>query len=250
MSRRLVAALACRNQGSRLYGKPLQNLDVNEGVCILDNIIGSLKATKCIDEIVLGISEGVENEVFKEYASKHHIKFIVGDQIDVLSRLIQCGVAGNATDIFRVTSESPFRYHEMDDLLWERHLAVENDGTFLENIIDGCGAEIVKLAAFEKAHHKGTRRHRSELCTLYIRENPEQFKIERLQPPAELIRRDLRLTVDNPEDLVVCRRVYMHFKDIAPRIPVGRIVQYLDAHPDLIQLIAPFTDQGYSTMYL
>lgn len=250
MSRRLVAALACRNQGSRLYGKPLQNLDVNEGVCILDNIIGSLRATKCIDEIVLGISEGVDNEVFKEYASKHHIKFIVGDQIDVLLRLIQCGVAGNATDIFRVTSESPFRYHEMDELLWERHLAVENDATFLENIIDGCGSEIVKLAAFEKAHHEGTGRHRSELCTLYIRENPEQFKIERLQPPAELIRRDLRLTVDNPEDLVVCRRVYMHFKDIAPRIPVGRIVQYLDSHPDLIQLIAPFTDQGYSTMYL
>lgn len=250
MNRRLVAALACRNQGSRLYGKPLQNLDVNGGVCILDNIICSLKATKCIDEIVLGISEGVENEVFKKYADKHAVNYVVGDQTDVLARLIQCGITGNATDIFRVTSESPFRYFECDNTLWERHLAAGNDATFLENIIDGCGSEIIKLSAFEKAHQQGERRHRSELCTLYIRENPDQFKIERIQPPEEFIRHDLRLTVDNPEDLAVCRRVYMEFKDLAPNIPVSKIVQYLDTHPDLIQLIAPFTEQGYSTMYL
>ena len=28
--RKLVAALACRNKGSRLYGKPLQNLDIDK----------------------------------------------------------------------------------------------------------------------------------------------------------------------------------------------------------------------------
>lgn len=250
MPRRLVAALACRNQGSRLYGKPLQNLDVNEGVCILDNIIESLKAAACIDEVVLGISEGVENEIFKQYAAKHGVKYIVGDQKDVLARLIQCGIAGNATDIFRVTSESPFRYHELDEVLWRAHLDGDNDATFLEDIIDGCGFEIVRLAAFQKAHERGESRHRSELCTLFIRENPGEFKTERIQPPAELIRRDLRLTVDNPEDLAVCRNIYMHFKNLAPRIPVPEIVKYLDAHPALIQLIAPFTEQGYSTMYL
>ena len=250
MSRRLVAALACRNQGSRLYGKPLQNLDVTEGITILDNIVSSLMATPIIEEIVLGVSEGVENEIFRDYAFRYGIKHIVGDQADVLARLIQCGIAGSATDIFRVTSESPFRYHEFDEVLWERHLANANDATFLENIIDGCGSEIVQLSAFKKAHSEGEARHRSELCTLYIRENPDIFRIERIQPPLELIRHDLRLTVDNPEDLTVCRRVYAHFKDLAPKIPVAQIVQYLDDNPDLIQLTAPFTEQGYSTMYL
>ena len=43
MNRKLVAALACRNQGSRLYGKPLQNLDVENGIRIIDNIIQVLK---------------------------------------------------------------------------------------------------------------------------------------------------------------------------------------------------------------
>ena len=89
MKRSLVAAIACRNQGSRLYGKPIQNLDVENGVRILDNIIHCLRSVHCIDEIVLGISEGVENEVFKSVAEAHGLRYVVGDEKDVLSRLVR-----------------------------------------------------------------------------------------------------------------------------------------------------------------
>ena len=61
--RKLVAAIACRNKGSRLYGKPLQNLDIDRGFSVLDNIIGCLKQIPVIDEIVLGIANGIENDV-------------------------------------------------------------------------------------------------------------------------------------------------------------------------------------------
>src|SRR5688572_18257824 len=105
-NKRLVAAIALRNQGSRLYGKPLQNLDVQNGVRIIDNIVDCLRTMDCIKEIVFGISEGIENDVFKEVAKSKGIRYVVGDQIDVLSRLIQCGRLAGATDVFRVTSES------------------------------------------------------------------------------------------------------------------------------------------------
>jgi spore coat polysaccharide biosynthesis protein SpsF len=250
VKRKLVAALACRNQGTRLYGKPLQNLDIHGDYSILDNVIRSLQSSKCIDEIVLGISEGVENDIFKRFSDKYRIDYIVGSEHDVLSRLIECGKKSNATDIFRVTSESPFRYFELDALLWEQHLDSKSDATFLEDIVDGCGFEIICLDALKKSHENGEKRHKSELCTKYIRENPEQFNILRIQPPENLIRKDLRLTVDYPEDLVVCRNIFMHFRHLAPNIPVADIIGYLDDNPSLIQLISPFTESGYSTMYL
>lgn len=249
MKRRLVAAIACRNQGSRLYGKPLQNLDVEKGIRILDNIIGCLQSLDCIDEIVLGISEGVENEVFKIIAEKKGLRYVVGDQIDVLSRLVRCGQLAGATDIFRVTSESPFLYFEPVEELWCRHQAEQADATFMDDVVDGCGFEIISLKALEESHMKGNQKHRSELCTLYMRENYQSFKIIKATPPAELIRKDLRLTVDNPEDLAVCRIVFGAFKQSAPRISVTEVVKFLDAHPKLIELIAPFTEIGYSTMY-
>lgn len=249
MKRKLVAAIACRNQGSRLYGKPLQNLDIERGIRILDNIVSCLQMIQSIDEILLGISEGVENEVYRNIAEESGLRYIVGDQIDVLSRLIQCGQLAGATDIFRVTSESPFLYFEPVEELWRRHQKEEADATFMDDIIDGCGIQIVALKALEESHLKGEKKHRSELCTLYIREHFQDFKVIRAEPTKELIRKDLRLTADYPEDLVVCRIVYGAFKDVAPRIPVSDIVRFLDANPKLIEFIAPFTEAGYATMY-
>lgn len=250
MTRRLVAAIACRNQGSRLYGKPLQNLDVEKGVRILDNIIDCLQGIECIDEVVLGISEGVENEIFESVANGKGLRFVVGDQIDVLSRLVRCGQLTQATDIFRVTSESPYLYFEPVEDLWHQHCEGSADATFLDNIVDGCGFEIVSQTALEQSHVHGSDKHRSELCTLFLRENLDTYKVDIVEPPVGLVRRDLRLTVDNPEDLVVCRIIYEAFKDLAPRIPVTEIVKFLDMNPNLIELLAPFTEMGYSTMYV
>ncbi|MGL1930805.1 MAG: hypothetical protein OCC45_03470 [Desulfotalea sp.] len=249
MKKRLVAAIACRNLGSRLYGKPLQNLDIENGIRIIDNIIDCLISIDCIDELVLGISEGMENEVFKQVAKEKGIPYIVGDQIDVLGRLVQCGQVANATDIFRITSESPYLYFEPVEELWLRHQKEQADATFMDDIIDGCGFEIISFNALKESHQKGNEKHRSELCTLYIREHLDEFKIIRANAPTELTRKDLRLTVDNPEDLVVCRIVYEIFKKEAPRIPVVDIVAFLDENPKLIELVAPFAEIGYSTMY-
>lgn len=245
MKRRLVAAIACRNQGSRLYGKPLQNLDVKTGFTILDYIVEFLNSIHCVEEIVLGISEGVENEIFKNIAEEKGLRYIVGDQIDVLSRLVKCGQLAGATDIFRITSESPFHYFEVIEDAWRRHQAEQADATFMHQVIDGCGFEIISLKALEESHSRGEAKHRSELCTLYIREYPQDFKVIKLEPPKVLVRPDLRLTVDYPEDLAVCRAVYSAFKDLAPKIPVADIVRYLDANPKLIEMIAPFANAGY-----
>ena len=250
MSRRLVAAIACRNQGSRLYGKPLQNLDVDKGIRILDNIVDCLQTIPCIDEIVLGISEGADNEVYKSVAGEKGLSYIVGDQKDVLKRLVQCGEHANGTDIFRVTSESPFLYFEPVEDLWRVHQTERADAAFIWDIIDGTGCEIYTLDTLRASHDRGSDRHRSEMCSLYVREYPEQFKVLKIDPPVELTRKDVRLTVDYPEDLVVCRSVYGALQEQAPRISVMDIVRYLDKHPRLLELLAPFTEVGYATMDL
>ena len=247
--RKLVAAIACRNNGSRLYGKPLQNLDILDQVTILDNIIGCLRNLSIIDEIVLGISVGSDNIVFKDYAIKNKLKYIFGDENDVLSRLIDCCKEVAGTDIFRVTSESPFLYFDEAERIWEHFVDSQLDAIFMDEIIDGCGFEIISLDALCKSHSLGEDRHRSELCSLYIRENRKDFKLEKIRPPYPLIRKDLRLTVDNPEDLIVCRAVYQHFKNFAPNIPLFEVVKFLDLNSNLKNLIFPLTESGYSLMY-
>lgn len=249
MKRKLVAAIAVRNQGSRLYGKPLQNLDYENGIRILDNIILCLKNLEEIDEIVLGISEGLDNKVYEDLADNKGLRYFIGDEKDVLSRLIKCGEISEATDIFRITSESPFIYFEAVPDSWNQYISGNHDALFYDEIIDGCGFEIISLDALIKSHKEGDDRHRSELCTLYLRENKDKFNIKVLTPEDKFIRKDLRLTVDYPEDLILCRHVYDELKNFAPHIPLEKIVEYLDGNDFLKQLIAPLTEEGYKTMY-
>ena len=62
--------------------------------------------------------------------------------------------------------------------------------------------------------------------------------------PENIKRTDIRLTVDYPEDLVVCRAVYDHFKDLAPRILVKKIIKFLDENPGHKKLVDKFVDEA------
>jgi spore coat polysaccharide biosynthesis protein SpsF len=76
IKRKLVCVLACRNQGSRLYGKPLQNLDIKKKVRVIDYIIKYVKKIKIIDDIVLAISKEQDNLEYINIAKKNKIKII------------------------------------------------------------------------------------------------------------------------------------------------------------------------------
>lgn len=238
--RTLVAALACRINGSRLYGKPLQLLDIQGRISVLGHLVSLLRTEPSISEIVLGVSEGTANEVFHEIAAGLGLRSIRGDERDVLQRLIQCAKAAGGTDVFRVTTESPFTYVEAIENAWQRHVANGNDATVVDGLPDGCNFEIFTLESLIRSHARGDSRHRSELCSLYIREYRHEFQVEVVAVPRALQRCDLRLTIDYPEDLIVCRRVYERLESSAPRIPLEQIVSVLDADPRLRALIAPY----------
>ncbi len=249
--RKLVATLACRNESSRLYGKPMQTLDIEKGITVLQYIISWLKTIPEIEGIVLGIAEGLANFNFIEMAKKNNVPYIIGDEKDVLGRLIQCGDRCQATDILRLTTESPFSYFEAIASGWNKHIEGNYDFSCLDNVPTGCGFEIIKLDLLKLAHQKGEDRHRSEFCSLYIRENKEKLKIQYIQADPSLMNRtDLRLAIDYPEDLVLCRAIYTHFKDLAPKIPVPKIISFLDQNPHLKSLVESFVKPGLKSMNL
>jgi spore coat polysaccharide biosynthesis protein SpsF (cytidylyltransferase family) len=236
--RRLVAALACRVGGARLYGKPLQNLAAD--CTILDQILDTMAALAPIDGSVLGISEGVENLPFVTVAKRRNILYVVGSEKDVLWRLILCGRMAAATDVFRITTECPFLYHEALAEAWKAHVEHGNDVTATDALPEGTHFEIYRLSALEASHERGSDWHRSEGCSRYIREHRDQFKVETILPPPDCRRLDLRLTVDYPEDLVLCRRVFEAFRAKAPLIRVSDITRFLDSRPDLKALVEPY----------
>jgi spore coat polysaccharide biosynthesis protein SpsF len=231
---KVVCTLACRVQSTRLYGKPLQFLNVDKKITILDYLLDHLAETSEIDEVVLAISDGVENTPFIELAEKRGLQYVIGDQKDVLGRLIAAGQKGEADIVFRVTSECPFIYMDALPNALQKHIDNQASLTVMEGLPEGAYFELINLHDLQREHDEGEDRHRSELCTLFINENPDKFKIQILDVPhPELKRPDIRITVDWPEDLIVVREVYKALKSDGEFIDIQDIIDYLDAHPEL-----------------
>ena len=251
MTRKLVAVLACRSNGTRLYAKPLQNLDITTNWSVLDQVISNIKNLACVSAIVLAISNTAQDIAFVDYATAKGYPYVLGDERDVLRRLIDGAELVEATDVFRVTTESPFLYWEAVEDTWKAHLSGLVDASFADGVVDGCNFEIIRTRALLKSWERGEHRHRSELATLFIRENPEIFTIKKIDVPDFLMRKDLRLTVDYPEDLIVCREVYKNCFQSQAHIPSTRsIIEFLDGRSDLKSLVAEYCEDGYLTMYV
>ena len=222
MKKKLVAVLACRNNGSRLYAKPLQNLSINPPINILKMIIETLKKSKSVSEIILAISSKKENLIYREIAQKNNLKFVFGPDDDVLKRLVLGSKKTAASDVFRVTTESPFISYEYIDKVWNIHKVKDNDLTIFSNNIDGMGFQIFKSVSLMKSHKMGRKKHRSELCDLYIRENYNKFKVEYIKYNEQ--NKNYRLTVDNPEDLILCKKLFTMLNKDYPLIPMKKII--------------------------
>ena len=246
---KLAAVLACRNQSARLYAKPLQNLDVNKGVSILDYLIGQLKQRTEIDAIVLAISEKEENLIYKNVAKRHGVPFVLGDDNDVLGRLIKGAKLVKADQILRVTTESPYTYFNNLPEIYRYHCGNKIDFSGTKGLPDGAFFEIISLAALEASWEAGKKQHRSELCSMYIFEHPEEFKIRIHDVPAKLARKDIRLTVDWPEDLIVMRAIYEGLK-LSPAKPhsIAAIIEFLDKHPKL-NAVNSWIDSGIGRIW-
>lgn len=241
---KLVAVLACRNQSSRLYAKPLQNLDVDGNVSILEYLIAQIRLRKEIAEIVLAVSEEKENTGYVQFAGKRHIPYVMGSDRDVLARLISGARLAKATHVLRVTTESPYIYFDNLPQVYQAHCEGGIDYSVTTGVPDGSFYEIISLTALEESWERGDQRHRSELCTLYIFEHQEKFKISRVPCPAAFNRPDMRLTVDWPEDLIVLREIYQGLK-LDPQKPLNyaAVIEFLAAHPK-ISAINQWIDSG------
>lgn len=227
---KVVAVLACRAQSIRLYAKPLQLVGDRP---ILKHLIDRLDQVQGIDGMVMAISDGNENLAFVEVANEWGLPYIVGDEEDVLSRYLQAAHYAGTEVVLRVTTENPFIYYENLDELILHHMNTAADLTVCEMLPDGALAEVINVSALERAHEGGGQLHH-EHSTLFIFENPDVFKIERIAAPAELARPDIRLTIDTPEDLIVARRIYEALEpEFGPIPPLLEIIKYLDAHEDL-----------------
>lgn len=235
MDEHVVATLACRSESTRLYGKPFQLVGERP---ILDHQVSQLRQAPPIDDIALAISDTPSKKSYVSFADSNDLSYVIGSNDDVLNRV---NMAVNATDadvVVRITTENPYGYWQQLDELVASHVEIDADYTVPRQLPLGTAYEIIDPTALKQSHKEGADRHRSENVTLYIRENPEEFTIQTIIPPERLRRPEVRLTVDNPSDLILVREIRDRLPDDADPMSLPDAVDILEREPKLLEINA------------
>jgi spore coat polysaccharide biosynthesis protein SpsF (cytidylyltransferase family) len=99
----------------------------------------------------------------------------------------------------------------------------------------GMEVEAFSVKALDDANQRCKDPTVREHGTLYLRANPDRYRLLNIKAPLELTRPDLELEVDAVEDLCVIEAVLDHF-GVANGFSLSDIIAFLDANPAVVSV--------------
>jgi len=225
--------IQARTGSTRLPGKIL--LPFYENNTILDLIIQKIKTIFSSEKVVLATSSNIADDVLKNVADKHEIKFFRGHEENVLQRFIDASCAFGFARVLRICADNPLiRTEFIEDLIYSAGISQQmsyishatSDGRPVIKAHFGLFCEYIKLDALKKVHESAHDLYDAEHVTRYIYSHPSQFQIQFLKIPTILNERnDLRFTIDTAADFKNIQKLYL------------RLMQHYGSHYSLENLV-------------
>ena len=234
---KVVGVVSARMRSSRCPGKAIAPL---AGKPLLEHLLNRLLSVDELDEVVLATSESPENQVLVELGERVGVGVFAGDEEDVLGRYVEAADRWQADAVVRVTGDNPLTDLSLVRNLVDLHRRQDADYTYVpgDALLMGILPEVISRRALTVSHHDGEDRHRSELVNLYIKENPERFRIVTAELPEQLYRPAYRLTVDEPEDLELMGAIFDKLYRPGEVLETAEAIRLLDEEPPLVAINA------------
>ena len=210
MKKSAAIILQARNKSTRLPFKVTKDLG---GRPLLLFLIERLKRAKTVDDIIIATTEDISDDSIVDLARDSGLIFVRGSANNVLSRYVQASNKTKANTLIRITGDSPF----VDPLLIDSAvtLFLENNFDYISNTNpptypDGLDIEVFSRKALMLCNQFSSTPYEKEHVTPWMRQNSQisKFKIK-----SEKDFSNIRLTVDEPEDLEVIRKIVHTFKN-------------------------------------
>lgn len=225
-----TAVLITARMGStRLPNKAL--ICMYRDVPVIEHIIKRAQATKNVNEIILCTTTLKEDDVLSLIAKKCGILVFRGSTDDKLERWNEA-VEKYKIDYFAtMDGDDPFCVPELIDKSILQIISQDVDFIESTEVITGLFTYAIKSTALKKVCEIKDSSS-TEMMWTYFKDTG-LFKIKNLQDiPSELIRRDIRLTLDYPEDLSLFIRIFNKIPG-EENINIQKVVNLLDNYPKL-----------------
>ena len=227
---KIVAIIQARMGSTRLPGKVLKKI---VGIPAIEILLARLSRSELISEICVATSHNIENDQLCDAIEKIGYRVIRGSETDVLQRFCDAAEATSADIIVRITGDCPVVDPKLVDKVIELYLNADTD--YASNIDpptfpDGLDVEVFGRRSLEDANLGALSNFEREHVTPFIRNgNFKKLNLRNIHDTSEL-----RLTLDEPEDLTLLQKVFEIFHpDI--NFSFDKIEKLLMSNPRLME---------------
>lgn len=224
---RIRALAQARLKSERLPGKVLEKIG---NLTIIEHIAARIATLEGMGvELVFAIADEGPAGGLADFLTERGLRCFTGHASNVLKRYVDAAADLDGGDyVIRLTADNPFVDKDRLALLIQHVKERPVDYAYTADLPLGMGAEMIRVEALKSVMLRdtpltiggeaGLKDHHREHVTIFIRENPHLYEIyplrldEALSDEAAKRRTaGIRMTVDEPADLEVARRVYEHF---------------------------------------
>lgn len=191
--------IQCRFSSSRLPGKAMYPL---RGIPILAFLIRRLKHGLSEEHfrLILATSSLPQDDPTAAWAKYEGIHCIRGDHNNVLARYIQTIKTFPSPVNVRVTADNPLTCPEIIKQCVDLAVKEGFEYTSTEGFPYGAGVDIFTDDLLYRISDMGSTPEDLEHINNVVLNNSDQFNRGRLDAPPSLAKKNLRMTVDTPED--------------------------------------------------
>src|SRR3989344_1483732 len=233
----ITAIIQARWVSPRLPGKVLKPIF---GKPMLEHLLLRAKRANTLDKIIVATTDNPEDKAVAELAEKCGVGFFCGSEKDVLDRYYQAVKIRQPADddaIVRITGDCPLADPKVIDDVVNFYLQNQDKYDYVSNVHpptypDGMDAEVFPFKLFERVWKEARLESEREHVTPYFYNHPEIFRIGNRKYKKDVSA--IRLTVDNPEDLILVEKVFSAVSSKNPNFGLEEILEYLEQNPDLL----------------
>ena len=172
---------ACRMKSSRLKKKA--SLLIN-GIPSVERCLQNCLMIPFANIVVLATSTLKEDSILENHIAEYNVRFWQGDPDDVIQRYIEASEYYDIDVIIRVTADMPVVSPEIAEYLLKSHFAKGADYTCAGDHAPGSAVQIINLEALKRVIQYLGKAEYSEYMTFYMENNPNIFKINKIDLPA------------------------------------------------------------------
>ena len=220
---------------TRLPGKVMLPL---AGAPMLQRLVERLRRSQRVDDIVVATTTSPPDAVIADLCKRIECRAHRGPIEDITVRLL--GAAADADVVVQITGDCPLiDPAHVDETV---RLLLDNGADYASNNLNGC---TFPLGFDVRCFTVRALRRSADLSddpidrvhgSYFIQRHPELFRLVGWEAPDELRWPELRLTVDEPADYELVRRVFEVLYSSRTDFGAAEVVALLRSRPDWVEL--------------